>query len=179
MRIDLIIYITKFSKQDEINTAEIVFTVLTYIMLIAQIYHESIQVRHKGVVSYFKDYWNLFDVVSISTLFIYFTIRISRSDDGETKDTVKESQPGMYLLLVGSLASFIRFISWLRVYKKTRYLIRLIVECIIDMIWFTIILTLMMIFFALANWVFPNKEESKRHLVHDFSLNVNEAIGEF
>ena len=67
----------------------------------------------------------------------------------------------MSLLTVGSLCCFIRLTSWSRLFSETRYLIRLIMQSIIDMRAFTIVLSILIVQFAIVRHILPAQPNEK------------------
>ena len=55
-----------------------------------QIASEIIQLSQKKLISYISDYWNVFDVVHLVTLPIYFVLRILREENAVEGEDYKE-----------------------------------------------------------------------------------------
>lgn len=81
--------------------------------------------------SYFTDMWNILDIARIFSIFVY-CIEVFVWDNDEYNK---------YLWCIIIILSWGRFISVFRIFSSTRYLIRIIIEVIKDMIPFMFILS--------------------------------------
>jgi len=79
-----------------------------------------------GFMDYVTDIWNSLDITRILSLYFYAILIIF--DDNEVID--QEGQEGLkrYILVLITLLSWMRVVSYVRVYNSTRYMIRMIIE---------------------------------------------------
>lgn len=99
-----------------------------------------------GILSHFTENpWNLVDTIGKLSMSIYFSINISRSgleeaDHENESEFLKTFET--YLLVIGTMAQFMRAINTLKVIDKFRYLIKLLTVTLFDMIPFLTVLFL-------------------------------------
>ncbi|CDW84994.1 wd-40 repeat protein [Stylonychia lemnae] len=84
-------------------------------------------------LSYLGDFWNIFDFLRV-LLLIFFIYNAFKHEDWN------KSQSMLQLLGTLNFLSWVRALSFLRLFQKTRIFIRLLVEVIYDMIPFMIVL---------------------------------------
>jgi hypothetical protein len=106
-------------------------------------------------LSYLQDFWNVFDFARGALIIVYC---IRKLGEGEEIQDVDHSKINDYLLATLTILSWFRGISYLRLFKQTRSLIRLIIEVIKDMKAFSIVLL-----FALSGFTLTYYSLSGNH----------------
>lgn len=87
-------------------------------------------------ITYFSDFWNVFDLMRIVMLCIYIGAALN-----DESNTTQEGNVFLYYFLSTlNLLSWVRALSLLRLFTNTRILIHLIVEVVNDMVPFMIVL---------------------------------------
>lgn len=99
-------------------------------------------------LQYLQDFWNVFDFSRCTITICYTGLRLYYVHT----DMVDESHMFDYLLAIVNILSWFRAISYLRLFKQTRSLIRLIIEVIKDMKAFTIVLLMAIICFTMTHY---------------------------
>jgi WD40 repeat protein len=126
-----------------------------------------------GLLDYILDIWNVIDILRIILLYIYGSYIIFGWEM-----PVTESIPLLLLILL----VWLRFISYFRIFNKTRYLIRMIREVISDMVPFLLVLAVttfaLGMLFVIAN---SNKslESDAGDIFMDFLHAWRIALGDF
>jgi hypothetical protein len=93
-----------------------------------------------------KDLWNFSDLFTCALAIIYSLKKIIQIDN-EDANVLDENR---YLLAALTLNAWLRGLSYLRLFKQTRSLIRLVIEVIKDMKAFAIVLFLSVVAFTLT-----------------------------
>lgn len=116
----------------------------------------------------------MFDLIRIFLLFYYVIYRFSSDVDIEIKEPEAHTGEveGIILLLAAlNLVSWIRSLSYLRLFQRTRALIRLIVEVCVDMIPFFIVLLVAMTGFTITFYTLqPAPYEFSEALKNNYRL---------
>jgi len=141
--------------QDTILFVSII--VLNIILFIYECFQITI-----GIKQYLQDFWNWLDMARILLIFAYSFIEPFVG--GELSTTT------LALIL---LASFQRGIGFFRVFKQTRYMVRMLTEILHDMIPFVIVLAFSVLAFTLMFQVLSGLSEDKTFseaLIHSYLL---------
>lgn len=117
-----------------------------------------------GVLSHLQDAWNWLDIIRIVLVYIFCVTELSGIEIG-------------YDIIVGSitLISWIRFVAYFRIFDRTRYLIRMIIEIGKDMVPFFFILAVATFAQAILYYIPAEKEGFASALKHMYRL----AYGDF
>lgn len=114
---------------------------------------------------YFSDFWNIFDFSSllINAAFIIMINLIQLSDVAFVKaETIR---------FIGSFACWflwIKIFYWLRLYRNTAQFIKLIVDTIIDIRYFSFMVALIMMAFANFYWILNlNNKSNKEQIISE------------
>ncbi|OMJ78564.1 hypothetical protein SteCoe_21587 [Stentor coeruleus] len=83
-------------------------------------------------IHYISDPWNILDSVRLISLYLYSVLYILSSGNN---DFFEKETLGCIILL-----SWLRGLAFFRIFKRTRYLVRIIIEVVIDVIPFTMVL---------------------------------------
>jgi WD40 repeat protein len=116
--------------------------------------------------SYFTDMWNLLDISRIFSIFLYCIEVYVWNNEEYNK----------YLLCVIIILSWGRFISVFRIFSSTRYLIRIIIEVIKDMIPFMFILSTGTLAISL---LFYEIEGNKKDMISCILQSYRIAYGDY
>lgn len=117
-------------------------------------------------LSYLQDFWNVFDLLRSAITVTYCGLRIYEHLQGE--DNFLRLYD--YLLAIINFLTWFRAISYLRLFKQTRSLIRLIIEVIKDMKAFAIVLFLSIICFTMTYYSLQGSQDFNGSSSHIFLL---------
>lgn len=127
-------------------TMDIIMTILSgisfYLLII-----EVVQLFKQGIISYLSSVWNYLDI-SPSVLVCAYMYLDYRGDFDDLKDLFNVNRGVMRGSL--NLLVWIKLLYFLRLFKETGYLIRIIVQVIKDMKYFLLLLLLTIIAFGQA-----------------------------
>ena len=123
---------------------------------------------YKSGVDYFASFWNYLDIVPpvMILVFLYLALVDHYFDDNLNEDRVTVQAT---LQAIMSLLMWLKFLYFLRIFKATSYLIRIIIEVVIDMRQFLLVLLLTFIAFGDAIYYInaSNKDEEKKFIGGD------------
>lgn len=145
----------------------ILFLIIPLILSSLLSWYEIVQIKYERL-EYFKDVWNYVDIIRGVSMFLYFTLAIFGANQKE-----------IYTLLI--LFSWLRGITYFRVFDKTRYLIKLIMEATVDIVSFFIILFYSTLAFALIYNSMGESDENgeKMSFEKDFITSFKLNLGDF
>ena len=132
------------------------------------ILYELYQAFNGKILDHFSDFWNWLDLFGCGSVLIFCILYWLPVED--TNGYIgNEWSLGHYCLLTASTCVPMRALSIMRLFKNTRYFIRMIEETIIDMIPFTIILYVVLFAFSLQNAaLFMYSDEKNKTLTRYF-----------
>ena len=140
------------------------FVVFPFSLSLLFFVYEMVQLYCNGM-EYFEDAWNYIDLFRASMLFVYCGL-LWGGAEGEGANQV-------YSLLV--LSSWLRGITYFRVFGNTRYLIKLIMEATVDIISFFVILFYSTISFTLIyQALHKNDKPLSTQFADAFKMNLGD-----
>lgn len=101
---------------------------------------------HLGLLGHFTENpWNIVDCLGKFSMITFFIVHLSTSDgmDAEVHDDHGIETLESYLIVIGTIAQFLRAINSLKIIDSFRSLIKLLTETLFDMIPFLTLLLAM------------------------------------
>lgn len=112
---------------------------------------EFMQMKNDGLRNYFSSFWNIVDIIPITIIITIFTIRsygIMSNMDHESEEGKKNREVYACLFSFATLLLWFKFLYFLRIFENFGFLIRAIIQVMIDMQFFIVILLLVTIAFG-------------------------------
>lgn len=131
--------------------------------------NEVQQLRHEGL-EYLKSVWNYLDLIPPFLLMVFIPLAAIGVFDNRGAPTLEAS-----LQATMSLILWLKFLYFLRIFKSTGYLIRIIIEVCVDMRHFLLIMFLTMVAFGDAMRSISTSNED----VLDESGNSSQFVGSY
>ncbi len=111
--------------------------------------NELTQMRTDGIASYFKSFWNFIDIIPIIGIYAIAFISLLETViyAGMVEERIDETNQRIVISIV-TLFMWLKFLYFFRIFDQTSYLIRIVVEVVIDMRHFLLVLLFMIIGFG-------------------------------
>ena len=119
----------------------------------------------------------MFDLIRTIVLMVYAGMKIVAFRKPDSNEQVVDEQDFTYILALLSLASWFRTLSYLRIFQRTRVLIRLIVEVLIDMVPFLIVLLIALTGFTITYRAL--QDDQSEGMMEAFKHNYRLMFGDF
>mmetsp|Transcript_39910 Transcript_39910/g.38461 ORF Transcript_39910/g.38461 Transcript_39910/m.38461 type:complete len:229 (-) Transcript_39910:558-1244(-) len=102
----------------------------------------------QNIQAYLTSFWNLFDLLRFFFIVIFACVALTIEEpEGDREE--RDDEYYYYILAILNFIAWIRLLSYLRLFRQTRALIRLVVEVCKDMIAFLIVLFCAIITFSI------------------------------
>ena len=158
----LLISLSAHSLKDYRSNLVIVYVILGLNVILTL--QELIQLTHSPY-NYIRDLWNCLDISRIIVNYAYIYCILS----------AYSGHSNQVLLSVLTALTWTRAIAYFRIFDRTRYLIRMLIEIIIDMIPFLFILFMATIAFSLIFYIVNTEDKSLNEvLLNTYILNYGE-----
>lgn len=159
-----LVYMMILSVQILSGTNDTLTILSIFIINFALLLFEVFQMLVAGK-RYWTDFWNYLDIVRSLTCMIYYSMFYV--------DLGKEWN--YELLAVVTLVSWIRGISYFRIFQKTRYIINLLTEVINDMKAFMCVLVYSSLSFTFLFLVIKNESNFPAYILGTFKMNLGDV----
>lgn len=176
------------------GTYSLYFRIAILVCLLYFLIIEVAQLSKQGFMLHFMDFWNYLDItiplmiLSTECLNYLGYLRTSFCDYVQQHTSEEELECEDYILVrcLYSLIAFlmwIRFIYFFRVFKRTGYYIRMIIEVIKDMRQFFLIFVTSVIAFSQANYIltlngFINTSSESKSIFEVMVMSYRDSIGD-
>ena len=138
----------------EVYLAEGVLVVFSLYLLGIEAYQMSL-----SGVSYFVSFWNYLDFIPPSMLLVFIGMANFEYFQNRADSTVETVEASMQATM--SLMLWLKMLYFLRIFKTTGYLIRIIIEVVVDMRHFLFILLLTFVAFGDAMYNINTSNQSE------------------
>ena len=155
LQVILLSIYTGTGSSNDLVEATVLFIALFFIL------YETIEMKSEGFKSYISSVWNYFDIPG--NILIAYTI-IS----GWLSDEEKETRAWLFSMCLAFI--YLRWISYFKIIKQTRSLVRFIVEIIRDTRSFVAILTCIILGSSIIFLQFDRTTPYSVHLLNSYSL---------
>ena len=146
-----------------IHAYDTAVAVVLFVLNIGMLAKECVQVV-ESIRKYVRDFWNFLDLARITCTFVYLGFCWS----GEESIALSQILTILY---------WIRAVTYFRIFDKTRYLIRMIIETFVDIVPFLLIFFTATLTFALLFFIATKSESFSETFVMAYQLNFNDFSG--
>ena len=145
------------------------FLVAPFIVNIALYLYEIIFVLVESF-DYFKNFWNVIDTFRSLTMIIYSILVWS----DYFNISIDKNEKERYMMAILIFISWVRGITYFRIFKKTRYLVKLFFKVLYDILPFLFILFYSILAFALVFRSFESDQNEKffNHLTNSYIIII-------
>lgn len=163
----LTVFIASVGSEGDADYKGSNYDYILYIMLLLNTFFliAEIPLFIIGPLNYILDPWNMLDSTRILFFYVYCILRFFNSEIGPFTGFLL----GMIILL-----NWVRALAFFRIFKRTRYLIRLILEVCIDMVPFAMVLLYTITAFSLLGY---SKKEA--NIPSEFKTQYMINFGQF